>query len=442
MAGIILGQLTKTRRKQRSEVRFKKPEQVKGNKVETTDGKCFEEVSSMERPVRATDHVERIEKLFHGKKNEIKGMHEVPAKATILVVDDEKIVRDSCCRVLNKDGYRTETATNGESGLQKIREVKPDVVLVDLKMPGMSGMELLEKIGDIDPDIVSIVITGYATIESAVEAMKRHAYDFLQKPFTPDQLRIVTSRGMEKRRLTLQSARLQREKEIIRENFISLVSHQLRSPLASAKQYLVVIQAGFAGDVSARQKEMVKKAGTYIDQLLKLVNDWLDMSRIEAANLAVEFEPVAVEAVLTEIVELLKPLAETKNVTMKTQFCDNLPTVHGNREYLKQAITNLISNGIHYNKEGGMVTVSTTEENGCLKVEISDTGIGISQENLYFIFDEFFRVKSKESQGVTGSGLGLPIAKRIIEAHDGSIKVVSELGKGTTFSVLLPKAER
>lgn len=364
------------------------------------------------------------------------------SQATILVVDDEKVVRDSCCRVLNGDGYRTETATNGESGLQKIREVKPDVVLVDLKMPGMSGMELLEKIEDIDPDIISIVITGYATIESAVEAMKRHAYDFLQKPFTPDQLRIVTRRGLERRRLALESARLRREKEIIRENFISLVSHQLRSPLASAKQYLVVIQSGFAGDVSSKQREMVEKAGTYIDQLLKLVNDWLNMSRIEAANLAEEFEPVAVDAVLAEGVELLKPLAETRNITMETQFRDNLPEVRGNSEYLKQAFMNLLSNAIHYNKEGGTVTVRTKEENGCLRVEISDTGIGISRENIHFIFDEFFRVKSTECRSVTGSGLGLPIAKRIIEAHDGSIEVVSEVGKGTTFSVILPKAEQ
>lgn len=372
----------------------------------------------------------------------MKEVQRVPAQATILVIDDEKVVRDSCCRVLNKDGYRTETATNGDGGLQKIREVKPDLVLVDLKMPGMSGMELLEKIEDIDPHIVSVVITGYATIESAVEAMKRHAYDFLQKPFTPDQLRIVTSRGLEKRRLTLQSARLQREKELMRENFIALVSHQLRSPLASAKQHLVVIRAGFAGNASVKQKEMVEKASKYIDQLLKLVNDWLDMSRIDAANLTEEFEPVAIDAILSESIELLKPLAETKNVTLETCFCDTTPTVQGNRESLKQAFANLLSNGINYNKKGGMVTVSTTEENGSLRVEISDTGIGISQENIHFIFDEFFRVKNRETQGITGSGLGLPIAKRIIEAHSGSIKVVSELGKGTTFSILLPKAER
>jgi len=365
--------------------------------------------------------------------------HKASAKATILVVDDEESMRDSCYQVLTKNGNRVETAKDGDSGLQKIREVKPDLVLVDLKMPGLSGMELLEKIEDIDPNIVSVVITGYATIESAVEAMKRNAYDFLPKPFTPDQLRIVTSRGLERRRLTLESARLQREKEIMRENFVTLASHQLRSPLASAKQYLAVILAGFAGDVADKQKQMMEKASEYIDGLLQLINDWLDMSRIEAGKLVAEFEPVAIDTILSESVELMKPLAEAKDVTLETYLRDDRATVQGNRETLKQAFTNLLSNAINYNKEGGTVTVSTTEQDNCLVVEVADTGVGISQENLSFIFDQFFRVKAKETRGITGSGLGLPIVKRIIEAHNGSIKVVSELGEGTTFSIFLPK---
>ncbi|MFC1652969.1 response regulator, partial [Planctomycetota bacterium] len=357
----------------------------------------------------------------------------------ILVIDDEESMRDSCCQVLTQSGYRVETAEDGDTGLRKVRQIKPDLVLVDLKMPGINGMELLEKIEDIDPEIVSVVITGYATIESAVEAMKRNAYDFLPKPFTPDQLRIVIRRGLERRRLTLAFARLQREKEIMRENFVTLASHQLRSPLASAKQYLTVILVGFAGDVAGKQKQMMEKASEYIDDLLQLINDWLDMSHIEAGKLTDEFQLTAINAVLSQSLELLKPLAEAKGVSFKTHFHDGPPTVQGNSESLKQAFTNLLSNAINYNKERGTVIVSTTEQDNCLVVDVSDTGIGISQENLSFIFDQFFRVKAKETRCITGSGLGLPIAKRIIEAHNGSIKVVSELGKGTTFSIFLPK---
>jgi len=362
-------------------------------------------------------------------------------KGTILVIDDEKAMRDSCCQVLMKDEYQTETAVDGDTGLQKIRDVKPDLVLVDLKMPGIGGMELLEKIGDIDPNIVSIVITGYATIESAVEAMKRNAYDFLPKPFTPDQLRIVIRRGLERRRLAIESTRLQREKEIMRENFVTLVSHQLRSPLTSIKQYFGVILGGFADKVDSKQKEMIERASKYIDDLLQLINDWLDMSRIEAGNITERFEPVALAPILSETLELLKPLAEARKVTVELVLRDNLPAVQGDRESLKQAFTNLISNGINYNREGGTVTVSTREQVNDLVVEVSDTGIGISKDNLHFIFGEFFRVKSKETRGVRGSGLGLPIAKRIIEAHNGFIKVASDVGKGSKFNVFLPKAK-
>jgi signal transduction histidine kinase len=361
---------------------------------------------------------------------------------TILVIDDEEAMRDSCCQVLAKAGYRAETAENGDRGLQKVGAVRPDLVLVDLKMPWISGMELLEKIREIDPSIISVVITGYATIESAVEAMKRNAYDFLPKPFTPDQLRIVIKRGLERRRLAIESEQLRREKEMMRENFVTLVSHQLRSPLASVRQYFGVIREGFAGDVTGKQKEIIEKASKYLDDLMQLINDWLDMSRIDSGRMAERFEPVTLEPLLSEILELAEPLAEAGKVVLELHSGHNIPAVWGDRESLKQAITNVVSNGIYYNREGGTVTVSTREQGHDVVVEITDTGIGISRDNLPFVFDEFFRVKSNETRHVAGTGLGLPIAKRIIEAHNGHIQVKSELGKGTTFSILLPKVEQ
>ena len=370
--------------------------------------------------------------------------HKLSKQTAILVIDDEKAMRDSCSQVLTKDGYLTETAQDGDSGLQKVNQLKPDLVLVDLKMPGMGGMELLEKIAEIDSNIVSIVITGYATIESAVEAMKRNAYDFIPKPFTPDQLRIIVGRGLEKRKLAFESARLRQEKETMRENFITLVSHQLRSPLISIQQYFNVILEGFAfkGEWTGQQNELVEKVTKRIDSLLKLIDDWLDMSRVEAGKLIDNFGPVALGPILSETIELLKPLAETRKVTLEANLCNGLPGVQGDGESLKQVFTNLIGNAIQYNRQGGTVAVNTRKDNNHIVVEISDTGMGISQENLHFIFDEFFRVKTEETRDITGSGLGLPIAKRIIQAHNGSIKVASELGKGTTFSIFLPKAEQ
>jgi two-component system sensor histidine kinase/response regulator len=272
--------------------------------------------------------------------------------------------------------------------------------------------------------------------------MKLNAYDFLPKPFTPDQLRIVIERGLERRSLAAESARLRREKEMIRENFITLVSHQLRSPLASVKQYFGVIREGFAGEVTDKQKQIIQKAGEYIDSLTQLINDWLDMSRVEAGRIKDKSEPVSLTAVLSEATEALKPQAEAKKVTLELNPVDNLPQLTGDSKCLKEAFLNILSNAIIYNHEGGSVTVTINEHGNDLVTEVSDTGIGISQENLPFIFDEFFRVKSKETQHITGTGLGLPIARKIIEAHNGCVKVVSEPGKGTTFSIFLPKAQQ
>jgi signal transduction histidine kinase len=373
---------------------------------------------------------------------ELEEHREMPENAAILVIDDEEAIRDSCCQVLAKAGYQTQTAKDGNVGLEKITEMKPDLVLVDLKMPGMSGMELLEKIAQIDPSIISVVITGYATIESAVEAMKRNAYDFLPKPFTPDQLRIVVKRGLERRRLAIEAERLRREKQMLRENFVTLVSHQLRSPLASVRQYFGVIREGFAGDVTEKQKQIIETAGRYLDDLMQLINDWLDMARIDSGRLTEKFEPVALETVFLGILELAKPLAEAGKVTLGLRLSADTPAVLGDRDSLKQAITNLVSNAIRYNRQGGTVAINTRQQGNEVVIEVCDTGIGISPDDIPFIFDEFFRVKSSQTRHISGTGLGLPIAKRIIEAHNGRIQVDSELGKGTTFTIFLPKAQQ
>ena len=362
--------------------------------------------------------------------------------ANILVIDDEEVIRDSCSQVLIKEGYQTETAGDGETGLQKIREVKPDLVLVDLKMPGVCGMEVLKKIRDIDPDIIAVVITGFATIDSAVDSMKEGAYDFLPKPFTPDELRLIIKRGLEKRKLALEAATLREEKKRMEENFITMVSHELRTPLADIQQYFEVILGGIVGEVATKQKEMMERVRERIDALLKLINDWLDMTRIKAGEVVKKFEPLDISSILEDTISFVRPQAEMKKITLEIDAPGNLKKVKGDKESLKIMFTNLISNGIKFNREGGSVLIKAKEQDDHIVIEISDTGIGIIKEDLPFIFDEFFRVKSNKTRNITGTGLGLSIVKKIAEAHSGSIKVKSELGKGSTFFVILQKFEK
>jgi two-component system sensor histidine kinase/response regulator len=357
----------------------------------------------------------------------------------ILVIDDEEAMRDSCAQILLKDHFRVKTAEEGTSGLRIAGEMKPDLVIIDLKMPGISGFEVLEALRRIDPEIVAVVITGYATVESAVEAMKRGAYDFLPKPFAPEELRIIIRRGLERRRLAREAESLRREKILLEENILTMVSHQLRSPLAAIQQYFEVILAGMVGTLNEKQKEMICRARERLDRLLRLINDWLDLARINRGGLAGKFRPFDLKKTVERLVEFMKPGACDLGITAEVLPCPAPIEVLGDEETLEQVIANLLSNAIQYNRPGGEVRVEFRESPEDVAIEVRDTGIGIAKEHLPFIFDQFYQVSRSERIKTKGTGLGLSIAKKIVEAHGGTIQVQSEPGKGSVFTVRIPK---
>ncbi|MBS3818956.1 response regulator, partial [bacterium] len=361
-------------------------------------------------------------------------------KATILVIDDEESMRDSCVQILSKGGYRAETAKDGSEGLEKIKKLKPDLNLIDLKMPGISGMEVLEKAQEIDPNIINVVITGYATVESAVQAMKKGAYDFLPKPFTPEQLRIIIRRGLEKRKLTQETETLRQEKKKMEENFVTMVSHQLRSPLVAIVQYFEVILGGMVGELQEQQKKMIQKAKQRAESLLKLINDWLSIARMEKQDIVQKRKSLSLEKLISNLTDFYQPVAQEKKVSLEVSSPSGSDQILGDKETLEQVFSNLINNAIKYNKPNGQVQVSFEEKDGSVATHVKDTGEGISQENIPLLFEQFYRVNRSEDKKSKGSGLGLAIAKKIVDLHEGSIDVQSEVGKGSDFIVSLPKA--
>lgn len=359
----------------------------------------------------------------------------------VLVIDDEESMRDSCCLILAKEGFETDSAQNGKIGLEKARKISPDFVLIDLKMPGIGGLDVLDQIKQINPDIIPIVITGYATVESAVEAMKRGAYDFLPKPFTPEELRLIIRRGIERKRLQQEAESLRREKKLIEENFITMVSHQLRSPLVAVAQYFEVILGGYVGEVDPRPKEMIQKAKTRLEGLLDLINDWLSIARMNGGQLVERLKPAHLEPLLAKLLDFLQTLTKENNITLSLAPPSGSDLAQVDAETLEQVFANLITNAITYNKPGGSVTVSIREAEDSVIVDVTDTGVGITKEHLPLIFDQFYQIERSKRTGDKGSGLGLTIAKKIVEAHGGKIDVSSEAGQGSTFSVFLPKAD-
>ncbi len=355
----------------------------------------------------------------------------------ILIIDDEEVVLDSCARILKSGAYKIFTASNGQQGLDLVNEFKPDLVYVDLKMPGISGIEVIEKIRNTDATIVVIVITGYATVSSAVEAMKNGAYDFLPKPFTPDEFRLITQRGLDKRRLILETIQLRREKEMLREQFAAIVSHELKAPLGAVQQNLYVLVSELAQQLNEDQKTRFERMQTNISDLIKLILTWLRVLSVDISKIRENFKPTEISTVISKAIEGVQPHAMRKDLEIISKISTPLHPVNGDEGTLVETVVNILANAIKYSRQKSEIIVKTDEIEGNIVIAISDTGIGISQEDLPFIFNDFFT--GKDGQKIEkSSGLGLAITRRIVEAHNGSVSVESELGKGSTFTIRLP----
>jgi signal transduction histidine kinase len=356
--------------------------------------------------------------------------------AKILIIDDEEVVLDSCLQILKGSGFQIQTSSNGTLGLQMVEEFQPDLVFVDLKMPGISGFEVLEKVHALDSTIVVVVITGFATVSSAVDAMKKGAYDFLPKPFTPDEFRLITRRSVERRRLMLEAIALRREKELLREQFASIVSHELKAPLSAVQQNLFALEFELEKAMTEDQKGKFERVKTRIGDMLKLINSWLRVIRVDINQLKEGFKPLSVADPIHAAIENLTTLAQRKGIQLHFEPGD-LPQINGDSLSLSEVFINIIGNALKYSPDFSAVTIAAKAEDKLVKVSIRDEGIGIPPEDLPHVFDGFYRGKSGQ-EAAAGHGIGLAVARQIVQAHDGAVSVESTPGKGTTFVVSLP----
>lgn len=214
----------------------------------------------------------------------------------------------------------------------------------------------------------------------------------------------------------------------------------MRSPLAAVETYLDTLLEGFAGDLTPEQRAILERCSQRVQALVNLVDDLLDMSRLESGRVERQIAALDVAQVAGEVLDLLRPTAEKRGVSLYADLPAGLPAVEMDREDLVRILTNLLGNAIKYNRPQGNVTLRARDEGYYLRLEVEDTGLGIPREALPQLFSEFFRVKRPETQHITGTGLGLAIVKDLVERYKGRISVRSKLGEGTTFTVVLPLA--
>ena len=357
-----------------------------------------------------------------------------------IVIDDDDVILLSCRRILEKAGYEVETCSSGLTGLERLAACHPQIAFIDLKMPELDGIEVMKRVRAIDQHVVIAVITGYATISTAVDAMKAGAYDFLPKPFTPDELRVIANRCHEHWRLAERSRRLQREKEAFARRCVTIVSHQLKSPVAAVKQYIDVLLHTSRAQLPDTVVPWLERSQQRLNEMMALVEDWLTLAKIEGGALCQRDQCSDLAAIITAHIKGATATAAAAGVELRSELVANLPLVRGDAVAIGAIVANLIDNAIKYNRRGGRVDVSVALDGARVRLEVSDTGIGIPPEKQAQLFEDFYRAQQVEARDVPGTGLGLTICKKILDELGGAIEVDSQPGNGTRFSVQLPCA--
>lgn len=374
-----------------------------------------------------------------------------PELPQVLVIDDEMGPRESL-RMLLKPSYQVHTATTVEAGLRLLREKKPDAVVSDIRMPGTNGIDGLRRIREIDPHVAVIMLTGFGALETAQEALRLGANDYISKPFDAQEMREIISRNVERTRVHRSSESAANEirelnnrllKELAQKERLASLGqasaefvHDLGNPLTIVWGYVQLLakkleqsekEQGTANPASAKELAIIEQNVRLCRELLTM---WQSYGREEAAA----HRPVPVAQIVLEILKGAESIAVQSEVTLEGDRIEEA-VVMGDAVQIKRAIQNVIMNAVQAAAETkGSVKVSCTCQEFYVDVQVCDTGAGIAPAQMQKIFEPYFTTR----QGRSGTGLGLYITKKVIEDHHGSIKVDSSPGEGSTFTIRLP----
>ena len=485
-------------------------------------------------------------------------------KPQVLIVDDEKGLRVGAQRLLEDEGYKVDTAENGTKGIELGTKKEYDLAVIDLKMPDIEGLEVLQKIKQENPNTVCYIATAFASYDTAIDATRLGAFSYIPKPFTPEELISQLEKGYRQRLLILESVKLKKEREenllelayeksrldtvihsitegilvvnktgevvyfnngalknlnleelnigqfildklpeklssllnkyltsdtiidksyseqieiipqnklfvetitspilnadssfagvvivirditelkkveLIKSQFVSMVAHELKTPVAAVMGYLNLILDPNIPVPHEKQEGFLYRSVERLNGSLQLVNDLLDISRMELKSKSREITSINIEEIFANVLDTLELEIKKKGIEITEKFEKNLPELKADRSEITRVFTNIISNAVKYNKSRGSIFIEAKKAKHYLQIKIKDTGIGIKPEEQQKLFSEFFRAKNENTRGIGGTGLGLSIVKRIVDSYAGKIEVESFYGEGTTFKISLP----
>lgn len=333
--------------------------------------------------------------------------------------------------------FEIESFNSGEDFLSRIKEIKPDIILLDDKLPGIEGIEILKQLSQNNISILAIMITAYATIDKAVSATKLGAYDFIAKPFTPNEMRHALRKACRNLILTEKTLKLEDEKKRVRYEFISTLAHELKSPINVIEGYANIMINRSEGGTLDAYDSMINRIKIRTCAMRKLIVDLLDLTSIESGKKIRVLETINLRDVVTQIIDNCKDLAAEKNVHIDANIlCE--PVYTADRIEMEMIFSNFITNGIKYNKENGHLIITIEKNKQGLIITFADTGIGMNEEEQKTLFKEFSRIKNVKTRNTQGSGLGLSITSKIITLYKGEISVKSIPDIGTSFIITLP----
>lgn len=360
----------------------------------------------------------------------------------VLVVEDDEddwILLKKTFESIKESRFIVEWASTYETALQRIDQDEHDAYLIDYRLGEHTGTDILEYAHPERRRQPFVLMTGVLDSDLEWKSLRLAAADYLVKgSFDATELTRTITYAMQRKYIEQQRVDQLVELNQAKEDFISIASHQLRTPATGVKQYLGMVVEGFVGDVPPAQLELLKQAYQSNERQLRIISDLLKVAQVDSGKLRVHLSSVDIPALLEDVIDELRGVNEAREQRTKLVVLKPVDHVEMDKDSMRMVFENIIDNASKYSPHGSQIDVKVSQDDALVTVEVQDSGVGISEEDVPRLFQKFVRFDNSVSTKVGGSGLGLYWAKRIIDMHGGRIEYRSNKPTGSVFSVILP----